>query len=89
MTKAELIREAARRSGLTQKETAKVVEAVTESVKQTLGRGDKVVLVNFGTFLVASRAGRTGRHPVTGQPLKVPAHRVPVFRAGKGLKEVL
>ncbi|HYG59316.1 MAG TPA: HU family DNA-binding protein [Symbiobacteriaceae bacterium] len=89
MTKAELVRESAKRAGLTIKATEKVLNAVEESIKATLGKGDKVVLVGFGTFAVARRADRTGRDPRTGAAIRIPAHRVPIFRAGKGLKETV
>jgi DNA-binding protein HU-beta len=87
MTKAELVRETAKKAGLTQKETAKVLEAVEATIRGTLGQGEKVVLVGFGTFAVARRAEHMGRHPRTGAAIKIPAHKVPVFRPGKELKE--
>lgn len=89
MTKTELVRESAKRAGLTIKATEKVLEALEEAIKAQLSKGDKVVLVGFGTFAVARRADRTGRDPRTGNAIKIPAHKVPVFKAGKGLKEIV
>ena len=89
MNKAQLVREAARKAGVSQKVTRQVLAAVTETVKGALHRGDKVLLIKFGTWSVARRQERTGRHPRTGEPLTVPAHKVPVFRAGKSLKETV
>jgi len=56
-------------------------------IQDALTKGDKVSLVGFGTFEVRSRAARTGRNPQTKEEIKIPATRVPAFRAGKSLKE--
>lgn len=87
LTKAELITQTAQKSGLTKKKAEAVINAVMESVAATLHNGDRVTLVGFGTFAVARRAERVGRNPKTGQAMKIPAHKVPVFRPGKELKE--
>ncbi|HLN62248.1 MAG TPA: HU family DNA-binding protein [Symbiobacteriaceae bacterium] len=89
MNKTQLVREAAKRAGVTQKVTRQVLAAVTDTVQGALHRGDKVLLIRFGTWTVARRQERTGRHPRTGEPLTVPAHKVPVFRPGKSLKETV
>lgn len=87
MTKAELVKAMAERSGLTQKASAKVLDVMEEVIGATLGKGGKVVLVGFGTFAVARRAEHTGRHPRTGAAIKIPARKVPVFRPGKELRK--
>jgi DNA-binding protein HU-beta len=89
MTKAELVRESAKKAGLTQKETAKVLGAIEAAIVGTLSKGDKVVLVGFGTFAVARRAEHMGRHPRTGEAIKIPAHKIPVFRPGKEFKQTI
>ena len=87
MTKAELVADTALKSGLTKKKAEQVVNAVVDSVAATLSKGGRVTLVGFGTFAVARRAERTGRNPRTGQAMKIPAHKVPIFRPGKELKD--
>ena len=74
---------------LSKKDAEKAVAAMLESVEEALKAGDKVALVGFGTFEVKERAARTGKNPRTGEAVKIPAARVPVFKAGKGLKDVV
>lgn len=87
MTKTRLVKNTAAKCGITREMARAVVNTVMAEIAATLGHGDKVALIGFGTWAVASRAERIGRHPRTGEPLKIPAHKVPVFRPGKGLKE--
>ena len=61
--------------------------AVISVITDSLARGEKVTLVGFGTFRVASRKARTGRNPQTGETVQIPAKKVPKFRSGKGLRE--
>ena len=62
-------------------------KAFTESVEEALEKGEKVQLVGFGTFETRERAAREGRNPRTKEPITIPASTVPVFKAGKELKE--
>ncbi|MGI6096772.1 MAG: HU family DNA-binding protein [Dethiobacteria bacterium] len=87
MNKSELISSVAEKTGLTKKDTEKVVNAVFESINESLSRGDKVQLIGFGTFDVRQRGAREGRNPATGEPIQIQAARVPVFKPGKALKE--
>jgi DNA-binding protein HU-beta len=87
VNKAELIDAVADKSGMTKKDSEKAVNAVMDVIQDALTKGDKVSLVGFGTFEVRSRAARTGRNPQTKEEIKIPATRVPAFRAGKSLKE--
>ncbi|MEW6309212.1 MAG: HU family DNA-binding protein [Bacillota bacterium] len=89
MTKAELIDKVAQKTGLTKKDSGKAVDAVFESIATALGRGDKVSLVGFGTFDIRKRAARVGRNPRTGKEIKIAARKVPAFKAGKNLKDVV
>jgi DNA-binding protein HU-beta len=86
MTKQDLINEVAD-LGITKKQSAAAVDAMISAIKKALAKGDKVSLVGFGSFSVKKRAAREGRNPRTGEPLKIPAKKVPVFKAGKALKE--
>jgi DNA-binding protein HU-beta len=88
MTKQDLVNEVAN-LGLTKKQAAIAVNAVFDTIKDALAAGDKVGLVGFGSFSVKKRAAREGRNPRTGRPLKIPAKKVPVFKPGKGLRDVV
>jgi DNA-binding protein HU-beta len=87
MTKTMLVSATAEKCGLTRDKAKEVVNTVMAEIAATLESGDKVQLIGFGTWRVAARAERMGRHPRTGEALTIPAHRVPVFRPGKKLKE--
>lgn len=89
MNKTELIDDVARRTGLNKKDAGAAVDAFFESVTEALARGDRVQLVGFGTFEVRHRAARSGRNPQTGATIDIAARNVPVFKAGKGLKEAV
>ena len=89
MNKAELIEEVSGKTGLTKKETGNVIDAITNTVKETLSKGERITLVDFGTFQVRQRKAREGRNPQTGEKLEIPAKEVPKFRAGKNLREAV
>ena len=89
MTKAELINSIAEKGEFTKKDAEKAVNAVFGSVQKALVEGEKVQLIGFGTFEVKSRSARVGRNPQTGKEIKIAASKVPTFKAGKGLKEVV
>ncbi len=88
MTKADLVAKVAE-TGMAKKQAAAAVDVVIAGVKDALGKGEAVRLVGFGTFSVKKRKARTGRNPRTGKPLKIKAKKVPVFSAGKALKEAV
>lgn len=87
MNKTELISAIAQKTGLTKKNSEAALNAFISTVEESLQRGEKVVLVGFGTFEVRKRAARKGRNPQTKQEILIPASKAPVFKAGKGLKE--
>ena len=89
MNKNELITAVAEKSGLTKKETEKILKAFTEVVTEELKNGGKVQMVGFGTFEVSERAARDGRNPRTGEPMPIEASRAPKFKAGKALKDAI
>ena len=88
MTKADLAAKVAE-TGITKKQAAAAVDTIIDSIKGTLAKGESVRLVGFGTFSVKSRKARVGRNPRTGEELKIKAKKVPVFSAGKGLKDAV
>ena len=89
MTKAELINAVAQKTELSKKDSEKAVVAVIDAISETLAAGEKVALVGFGTFEVKERAAREGINPRTKEKIEIPASKLPVFEAGKALKEVV
>jgi integration host factor subunit beta len=89
MTKAELVEDVARAAELTKKDAERLVEIVFESIIDTLNQGEKIELRGFGSFRVRERGARRGRNPKTGDPVDIPAKRVPYFKPGKELKELI
>ncbi len=87
MNKLELVNAVAEKADLTKRDAEKAVNAVVESIEDALKTGERVSLVGFGTFEVRDRKPRVGRNPQTGQEIRIPAGKVPSFKAGKGLKE--
>ena len=87
MTKADLVDLVAKKANLTNKAAKQAVQAVFNSIGESLKKGDKVVVTGFGTFMVRSRASRTGRNPQTGASINIPARKTPGFTAGKALKK--
>ncbi len=87
MNKTDLINSIAAKSGLNKKNSETALNAFIASVEEALKKGDKVVLVGFGTFEVRKRAARKGRNPQTKKEITIPASNAPVFKAGKGLKD--
>ena len=87
MNKAELVNEVSGKTGLTKKETQNVVDALINTVGDTLSKGEKVSLVGFGTFQVVNRKARRGVNPQTRATIQIPAKKVPKFVPGKPLKE--
>jgi len=86
MNKTELINAVAAEAQLSKKDSEKAVSAVIEVITEQLAKGEKVVLVGFGTFEVRHRAARKGRNPSTKEEIMIPAAKAPAFKAGKGLK---
>ncbi len=89
MNKAELIAAVAQSADLTKKDAEAAVSAITETITKALCEGDKVQLVGFGTFEVRAREARTGKNPRTGEAIEIAASKVPAFKAGKALKDVV
>ncbi|MFZ5650584.1 MAG: HU family DNA-binding protein [Bacillota bacterium] len=87
MNKADLVSKVAEKTDFTKKDAEKAVSAVLASIEEALSSGEKVQLVGFGTFEIRERAARKGRNPQTGQEINIAAAKVPVFKAGKALRE--
>jgi len=89
MTKNELVERIAKKVGLTKKAAFEAVNAVFVNIRDSLSKGDKVVISGFGTFKVRNRATRTGRNPQTGSAIKIAGHKLPGFTAGKTLRRLV
>jgi DNA-binding protein HU-beta len=89
MNKAELINAVAAAADVSKKDAEAVVSATLDAITGALKEGDKVQLVGFGSFEVKKRAARTGRNPHTNETIEIPESIVPVFKAGKALKDAV
>ena len=90
MTKSSLIEKIAEKAeGLSRKQAEIVIETVFESIKDALVKGDKVEIRGFGNFKLRSRNARKARNPKTGESVEVPPKKVPYFKVGKELREML
>lgn len=89
MNKNELIDRVSEKTGLSKTDASKALDAITDAITETVKTGDNVVLVGFGSFEVGTRSARTGRHPRTGEPMKIPAKKVIKFKVGKKLKDAV
>ncbi|MBR1779159.1 MAG: HU family DNA-binding protein [Clostridia bacterium] len=89
MNKTELIAAISNETGFSKKNSEKAVAAFIDSVVGALRKGDKVQLIGFGTFEVRKRSARTGRNPRTNAPIRIPACKVPAFKAGKLFKDIV
>jgi integration host factor subunit beta len=89
MTKAELVEEVSRVSDLTKKHSEVIVDTVFKSIIDALHRGEKIELRGFGSFRLRRREPRKGRNPKTGDKVDVPPKKVPYFKPGKELKDLI
>lgn|SRR3990167_4230251 len=89
MNKAEFIEFVAEKLQASKVDTEKSINAVLEGIEELLAKGEAITFVGFGTFKVSERAARIGRNPRTGEALNIPAMTMPVFKAGKALKDAV
>lgn len=86
MRKQDLIKEVADETGLSEAQATKAVNAFLNAIQEGLARNDEISISGFGSFKVVERAGREGRNPRTGDPMKIGPRRSPTFKAGTQLK---
>ena len=90
MTKQDLVNAAANNAGVTKKTASEVLEALLDSITKSLKKGDNVTITGFGTFRISKRAARTGVNPRNpNEKIKIPAMKLPAFKAGKSLKDAV
>jgi len=89
MTKKDLIDIVSKKANLTNKASREAVQVFLNTIRDSLKRGEKVVITGFGTFSIRKRASRPGRNPKTGEKITLPARKAPGFTPGKTLKKVV
>ncbi|MCG1009088.1 HU family DNA-binding protein [Salinicoccus sp. ID82-1] len=89
MNKTDLINAVSDQADLTKKEAGAAVDAVFDTIQESLKNGEKVQLIGFGNFEVRERSARKGRNPQSGEEIEISASKVPAFKAGKALKDAV
>ncbi len=89
MNKHELISAIAQNAEISKKDAGNALAATINAISKALAEGDKIQIVGFGTFEIRERAARTGKNPRTGETIEIAASKVPAFKAGKALKEIV
>ena len=89
MNKTELIAAVAEKADLSKKDAEAAITATVDAITEALTQGEKVQLVGFGSFEVKTRAARVGRNPKTGEEIPIAEAKLPVFKAGKALKDAV
>ncbi|KAB2334885.1 HU family DNA-binding protein [Cytobacillus depressus] len=89
MNKTELVKAVSTQTELTIKDAGNVVDAILETITNTLAKEERIQLIGFGTFEVRERSARKGRNPQTGEEIEIAASKAPAFKPGKELKEAV
>ena len=89
MNKQDLISHVSENAGLTKSDAANAVQAMLDAISESLKTGGDVKIAGYGNFQVAERAASTGRNPRTGEPVEIKAAKLPKFKPGKALKDML
>lgn len=89
MTKTDLVNLIAEKAEYTKKDAEKALSTVVSVISDSLASGEKIQLVGFGTFEVRDRKAKEGINPKTNEKISIPAKKVPVFKAGKALKDAV
>ncbi|WP_165835947.1 HU family DNA-binding protein [Marinifilum breve] len=89
MNKQELVSAIAEKAELSKADSEKALNAMMDSIKESLVKGESTQLIGFGTFSISERAARTGRNPQTGKEIQIAAKKVIKFKAGKAMDEAV
>lgn len=89
MTKDDMISVMSEEAGISKKQAGEALQSFMNGITNELKKGEKVSFAGFGTFSVSDRKARIGRNPQTGAQINIPANKVPVFKAGKHLKDAI
>ena len=87
MDKPQVVQKVAERTGLSRSQASKAVDAVLDTITESLSQGEQVRFIGFGSFQVRNRSSREGRNPRTGAKLQIPSQKVPAFSAGAKLNQ--
>ncbi len=87
MNKSELINEVARKTGLSRREAEVGVQTMLDAIITELSKGSKITLTGFGTFDIGKRQARAGVNPRTGDPIKIPATKMPRFKPSRNVRD--
>ena len=87
MTKAELVNAIANKLGTEKNETQRIIEAFMQEIRTTMYNGDNVYLRGFGSFIIKTRAAKTGRNISKNTAMQIPAHNIPAFKPSKTFVE--
>ncbi|HLS36379.1 MAG TPA: HU family DNA-binding protein [Bacillota bacterium] len=89
MNKTDLVNAVAEQTEMSKKDAGKAVDAVFQTIMDSLSEGERVQIIGFGNFEVRDRKARKGRNPQTGEEIQIPATKVPAFKAGKALRDAV
>ena len=89
MTKAELVNKIMQKTDLGKKDASIIVQTILDSIIESLQSGEKVELRGFGSFKIRVRGPRKGRNPKTGESVNVPPKKIPYFKPGKELRDLI
>ena len=89
MKKTDLVKEVAKKSGLTNKNADAAITAFVDTIIENVAKGEKIQIVGFGTFECRTRNARTGINPRTGDAIEIAETKVPAFKAGKSFKSIV
>ena len=89
MTRQVLVDEMATQAGISKKDADAALKAFIHVVEEELKKGEKIQIIGFGTFEVGTRAAREGKNPATGETIQIPEMKMPKFKAGKALKDLV
>jgi DNA-binding protein HU-beta len=89
MNKTDLINQISEKANLTKKDAGRAIDALFETIMEALAAGEKVQIVGFGNFEIRERSARKGRNPQTGEEIEIAASKIPVFKPGKALKDMV
>ncbi|MDO9528585.1 MAG: integration host factor subunit alpha [Syntrophales bacterium] len=89
MTKIDIVQDVCSKLGFSKKDSAKIVEAVFDIMKENLARGEKIKISGFGSFVVKEKKARKGRNPQTGDEIEISARKVLAFKSSQVLREAL
>lgn len=89
MNKNELVTRIKIKTGLTSKETVKIIDSFIDTLKESVVKGESIQLIGFGSFERRIRKARTCKNPMTGENIQVPESYVPAFKPGKKFKDMV